>query len=146
MKGTAYNDADSLRKARSLIDKAEAPFEMANLRPVSTGLPMTIWVSERGRARHGPRVKVSLKHGPKIDIENSVSATIEDEPRVIGGKLGKSDYEAVQEYIRINREALLSFWHGEIDTAELIRKLKRMDLEQDDFRLNRKGIPKISQR
>ena len=31
-------------------------FEMANLYPDTTGLPMTVWVSPRGDARHDVRV------------------------------------------------------------------------------------------
>lgn len=29
-------------------ERAEAPYEMANLYPRDTGLPMTVWVSPRG--------------------------------------------------------------------------------------------------
>ena len=36
--------------------EAEAPYEMANLTPRMTGLPMVVWVSHRGRARHDVRV------------------------------------------------------------------------------------------
>jgi hypothetical protein len=32
-------------------------FEMANLFPRTTGLPMTVWVSPRGNARHDVRVR-----------------------------------------------------------------------------------------
>jgi hypothetical protein len=35
-------------------------FEMANLYPRTTGLPMTVWVSPRGNARHDVRVKVNM--------------------------------------------------------------------------------------
>ncbi len=31
-------------------------FEMANLYPRETGLPMTVWVSPRGNARHDVRM------------------------------------------------------------------------------------------
>jgi hypothetical protein len=34
-------------------------FEMANLYPDTTGLPMTVWVSPRGTARHDARIKVN---------------------------------------------------------------------------------------
>ena len=36
--------------------EAEDLFEMANLFPVTTGLPMTVWVSPRGNARHDVRI------------------------------------------------------------------------------------------
>ena len=38
-------------------------FEMANLFPRTTGLPLTIWVSPRRDARHDVRVKVNMAHG-----------------------------------------------------------------------------------
>ena len=41
-------------------------FEMANLFPVTTGLPMTMWVSPRGNARHDLRVKVHMAHGNQM--------------------------------------------------------------------------------
>jgi hypothetical protein len=125
-KRTVSSEAAAVKRAGRAHEEEEAPFERGNLRPQTTGLPMTIWVSERGRARHAPRIKVSLQHGPKIDVANTLSATIEDEPRLIGGELVKSDYEAVKQHIRINREVLLAYWNGDIDTAELIRRLQRI--------------------
>lgn len=112
--------------ARKLSRALEAPFEMANLRPKSTGLPMTIWVSERGRAKHGPRIKVSLKSGDRIDIGDTVTVTIEDKPRVIGGSLKPPHLDAVVAYIALNRVALLAYWNGEIDTADLLQNLNSL--------------------
>jgi hypothetical protein len=34
------------------MSEAEAPYEMVNLVPRMTGLPMTVWASPRGQARH----------------------------------------------------------------------------------------------
>ena len=44
-------------------------FEMVNLVPRLTGLPMTIWVSPRGNARHGPRIKVNMTHGRRQRLQ-----------------------------------------------------------------------------
>ena len=41
-------------------------FEMANLFPADTGLPMVVWVSERGDARHDLRVKVNQSHETRM--------------------------------------------------------------------------------
>jgi hypothetical protein len=106
------------------VTAPEPLFEMANLRPASTGLPMVIWVSEKGRARHGPRIKVSRKHGDRMDIRNTVSVTIDGPPRVIGEGLAAGDLDLVSDYISRNRDALLAYWHGEIDTVELISRLR----------------------
>ena len=35
-------------------------FEMANLYPSTTVLPMTVWVSPRGNAHHDVRVRVNI--------------------------------------------------------------------------------------
>ncbi len=103
----------------------ETLFEMANLRPRTTGLPMVIWVSERGRARHGARIKVARSHGDRIDPYETLTVTLEEpEPRVIGGALPATDYEAVRSFIAGNRETLVAYWNGEIDTAELIARLE----------------------
>jgi hypothetical protein len=46
-------------------------FEMANLFPRTTGLPMTVWVSPRGNTRHDVRVKVNTTHGDQMNIANT---------------------------------------------------------------------------
>jgi len=41
-------------------------FEMANLFPADTGLPMVVWASERGHARHDVRVEVNQSHSTRM--------------------------------------------------------------------------------
>lgn len=102
-------------------------FEMANLRQTSTGLPMVIWVSERGYAQHRPRIKVATSHSHKIDISNSVSVSITEPPEIMAGTgLSQTDLKLVQEYILLNKKALLEYWQGEIDTLELLEKLQKI--------------------
>ena len=48
-------------------------FQMVNLYPRSTGLPMTIWVGPRGNARHAARIKVNMTHGNQMDIANTAT-------------------------------------------------------------------------
>ncbi len=106
---------------------AESPFEMANLRPHSTGLPMVIWVSEKGRSRHGPRIKVSRTHSHRVDLTDTVSVSIGDVPEVVaGGDLSADDFQRVATYIQLNQEPLLDYWRGEIDTAEMIGRLAKV--------------------
>jgi hypothetical protein len=50
---------------------ADELFEMANLFPRATGLPMTVWVGPRGNARHDVRVKVNVTHGDQRHIANT---------------------------------------------------------------------------
>jgi len=103
-----------------------ALFEMANLYPATTGLPMTVWVSPRGHARHDARVKVNISHGKRMDIDQTAVVAIRPTPRLVEGSLSSADLAAVSEWIRRNEAALIDFWDGAIDTAELVGRLVKV--------------------
>src|ERR1700752_5284734 len=73
-------------------------FEMANLYPDTTGLPMTVWVGPRGTARHDVRVKVNMTHGNQVSIANAAVVGVRPTPRVIAGQLSPADAQAVFEW------------------------------------------------
>jgi hypothetical protein len=97
-------------------------FLMANLRPRTTGLPMVVWVSERGNARHDIRVEVALQHGDRIDPSHTAVFGV----RPIPGYLPASDQHAVSDWIKLNEAAIIEYWDGVIDTGELLGRLKRV--------------------
>ena len=99
-------------------------FEMANLFPRTTGLPMTVWVSPRGNARHDVRVKVNMTHGNQMTISNTAVVGVRPTPHVITGQLASSDERAVLEWAALNADALVGYWEGRIDTIQLGQALK----------------------
>src|SRR5713101_2301758 len=101
-------------------------FEMANLFPVTTGLPMTIWVSPRGNSRHDVRVKVNVTHGNQMNPRNTAFVGVRPSPHIIAGSLSPDDEKAVSQWISLNTAALLAYWEGEIDTAHLVHALKAL--------------------
>ena len=101
-------------------------FEMANLSPALTGLPMVVWVSERGRARHDVRVKVDMAHGRQMSIGNTATVAVRPAPRLIAGQLSAADMQVVFAWIRLNEAALIDYWDGRIYTDELIQRLQRV--------------------
>ena len=101
-------------------------FEVANLFPATTGLPMTVWVSPRGNARHDVRVKVNMTHGDQMNIANTAIVGVRPSPHVIAGHLPPDDLRAVFEWISLNTAALVDYWDGRIDTVELGQLLKRI--------------------
>ncbi len=101
-------------------------FLMANLRPKHTGLPMTVWVSHRGHARHDARVKVSQTHGDQIDIDDMAVVGIRPTPNLIEGRLSGPDLKLVAQWIAVNETVLIAFWNGELDTIEMTEGLKRL--------------------
>src|ERR1700758_661265 len=85
-------------------------FEMANLYPDTTGLPMTGWVSPRGNARHDVRVKVNTTHGNQMNIANRAVAGTPPTPRVSVAHLSPADAQAVFQWAALNTDALVAYW------------------------------------
>jgi 3-methyladenine DNA glycosylase AlkD len=101
-------------------------FKMANLYPRNTGLPMTVWVSPRGRAQHAARIKVSKPHGDRMDLSNFAVVGINPAPALIEGSLSTPDLRAVTRWIDRNRDALNDLWDGKIDGIELAARLVKV--------------------
>ena len=101
-------------------------FEMANLFPADTGLPMVVWVSERGHARHDVRVKVNQSHGTRMLPRNLAVVAVRPAPRLIAGSLLPADLSAVSDWIRLNEAALVDYWEYRISTPQLIQQLRRL--------------------
>jgi hypothetical protein len=100
-------------------------FEMANLFPVTTGLPMTVWVSPRGKARHDVRVKVNRTHGNQMDASNTAVVGVRPSPRLIAGRLASADQQAVFAWISLNVTPNVDYGDGRIDTIQLGQHLRR---------------------
>lgn len=106
-------------------------FEMANLYPDETGLPMTVWVSPRGNARHDVRIKVNMTHGKQMNISNTAVVAVRPAPRLIAGRLSPDDAQAVFEWVKLNTDTLVAYWDGRIGTIQMARALKPLLTGQD---------------
>lgn len=98
-------------------------YAMANLRPEDTGLPMVVWISEKGGAKHGPRLKVSKKMGDKIDPSNVLTVTVSDNPTMYNGELEPKVFNKLKQFIKLNKENLLKYWNNEVSTREFLNSL-----------------------
>ncbi len=104
------------------LSLSEGAYDMANLQPEETGLTFVVWISPRGRARHGARVKVSRI---PITDRSEASVSIAEPVEVKAGELSNSDLAQLKLWIDLNRENLLKFWNGEIQyTSQILRVLK----------------------
>ncbi|HEU0218548.1 MAG TPA: hypothetical protein VFQ90_17970 [Stellaceae bacterium] len=106
------------------VSENDELYEMANLYPRTTGLPMTVWVGPRGNARHDVRVKVNMTHGNQMNIDNTAVVGVRPSPHVIVGHLSPEDERAVSEWITLNAGPIVAYWDGDIDTLELVQTLK----------------------
>jgi hypothetical protein len=102
----------------------DEPFEMANLYPRTTGLPMTVWLSPRGNARHDVRIKVNMTHGNQMTVDNTAVVAVRPAPRVLAGRLSTDDRQAVFNWINLNAAAIIAYWDGDIDTVQLSQMLQ----------------------
>ena len=114
-----------MRASRSVADEPDDLFEMANLSPTLTGLPMIVWISERGRARHDARVKVSLVHGRRARPDRTASVSVRPAVKIVAGpEIDRRDLELVRQWIELNREAIIAYWNGDLLTDEVIARLR----------------------
>jgi hypothetical protein len=105
-------------------------FEMANLFPRTTGLPMTVWVRPRGNGRHDVRVKVNMTHGDQMTVSNTAVVGVRPAPHLIAGQLSSDDRQAVFEWVSLNANAIVAYWDGRIDTIQLGQLLQRLPSRQ----------------
>jgi hypothetical protein len=118
----------SAKLASESIEPVEAEdiFAMANLSPRMTGLPMSVWVSPRGNARHDVRIKVNMTHGRQMSIDNTAVVAVRPSPRVVAGRLSGDDQRAVAEWIALNGQAVIDYWDDKLDTDQFLDNLKRL--------------------
>ena len=98
-------------------------FEMVNLRPKDTGLPMTIWVGPKAGAKHDIRIKVCMNHGDTMNLDNLAIVAIRPKPHVIVGMLSKNDEKLVFEWINLNLALLIAYWNYQLLTPQMHDKI-----------------------
>ena len=92
-----------------------------NLRPKRTGLPFVVYVSPKGNAANGPRIKASNKYGEKASEGDWFTITVEDQPRVIGDRsssLKRSGVQMAKNWVQANKDELLKIWEDDVDVFD----------------------------
>lgn len=106
-------------------------WEMTNLKPEETGLPVIIYVSDKGNSQHGPRIKVQNDYSSKV-TNDWFSVTIANDAKVpdsqshIKIKVKAKDIDKVKQWVRLNRDLLLKYWNGTITTTTFIKEFKKL--------------------
>jgi hypothetical protein len=101
-------------------------FEMANLRPESTGLPFIVWISPGLNSQHDIQVKVSRTPRPRAEMTSVALRpvlSVTDGPPLTRDEIG-----VLQRWVSLNWQPLLDFWEGRIEyTEDVIARLRRID-------------------
>ena len=96
----------------------------APLYPDETGLPMTVWVEPRARARHDVRIVVNGVRGTHMTIITPAVVAVLPMPRVIRGELTLIHRRLVFAWVARNADALADYWAGAIGLIGLGRRLR----------------------
>lgn len=103
-------------------------FEMANISPEETGLPVTVFCSPKGGAKHECRVKVS--NIPGGTNEHDVFSIDLKDLEVRGHcKLSSDELESVKWWIHRNRFIILDYWKNRVTTTVFVNSLKPLHEE-----------------
>jgi hypothetical protein len=102
----------------------EAPFELSHLNSKHTGLPFVVWISVKAGAKQEIRVKVSP--GPKTLPDQMASVAIRPDVHLVGRKMSASDLALLAKWIELNRDVLLKYWEGDIDTRDALDALRSL--------------------
>jgi hypothetical protein len=110
--------------------EGQATYEMANLRPERTGLPFVVFISQRGGARHDVRVKVA--RAPRVRPSEMVAVALRPSVRVVKGRLDPRDFALLRQWIELNEQVLIDYWHGIIGyTEDALNALRPIEAAPD---------------
>jgi hypothetical protein len=98
-------------------------YEMVNLAPKLTGLPMTVHAMPRGRNRHDVRLKVHRVHGNRMIADNTAVIGVRPVPHLIENGLKPKDQIKVYQWAALNEQALVDYWEGRINSREFLDQL-----------------------
>ncbi len=96
-------------------------FYYTNLKPDRTGLRHVIWVPDPV-AKDG-HLRVQLRAGSPSRLNSAMRVSIK-RPRIMG--MSEADTDRIKRFIAANREALLAHRSGEIDSFELVLRIKKL--------------------
>jgi len=63
-------------------------------------------------------------------VDNTAVVGVRPTPHVVAGQLSAADQEAAFAWIALNATAIIAYWDGNIDTAELIQTLNSLPTTQ----------------
>jgi hypothetical protein len=100
--------------------------EMVSYPTNVTGVDNTIFISPKGNARHGPRIKVAINPPDRID-PRSETASVDFDGTIVSGDVPRNVLDQVRDFLAWNRGVLLDYWEYRIDTETLRQRLRKAD-------------------
>jgi hypothetical protein len=113
----------------TLEDQTEEDADMVSLSKRHTGIANTLFASTKGYVseRHGPRLKIAIDPPGRFIAGGKSSVMTIPDYRIAGEPIPSALAEQVRRFIDVNHEALMTYWNGDIDTADFIARIRRID-------------------
>ena len=119
------NLAGTLPNPGSHLINANEDEDLSSLRKGRTGVDNTIWVSPK-MGSHAPRIKIAIDPPDALTLGGKTATMTIHEPHVVTGEAVPTHViRQAETFIDRNRDVLLRFWNGEIDTEEMLDQIQK---------------------
>lgn len=105
-------------------------WEMANLHPRDTGLPVIVWADSNRQMKHGLRIQFQNSYSDKTDSSSLVPMTISEDPQIpvqVKLRISKADLQKVQQWVILNKDLLAAYAEEKITTKDFVNSLKTLE-------------------
>jgi hypothetical protein len=113
--------------ATALLHVDDEDFDMANLVPARTGVQNVIFASPKGKARHAARIKIAIDPPDSLTGDGETASMAIHDYSVIGAYMRPALVEQLKAFIDLNRQLLLDYWEGRIETGQLLEGLRPIE-------------------
>jgi hypothetical protein len=127
MKGVKAMPNPAKRLTSNELAERELIGDMVSYRKRTTGVDNTVFISQKGFAKHGPRIKIAIEPPDSINVTSKTASVSINSGKVIAGDAAEVSLalsKQVEKFIELNRAVLLDYWNAKISTEELQERLK----------------------
>jgi hypothetical protein len=110
--------------ASAFLNTDDEDFDLANLISARTGVAHTIFASPKGKSRHAARIKIAVDPPDSLTGDGETASMAIHDYSVIGAYMPPHLVEQLKQFIERNRQTLLDYWDGKIDTGLLLERLR----------------------
>jgi hypothetical protein len=98
---------------------------LPSFRKDATGVDSTIWVSTKGKGRHGQRVEVAIEPPDTLSPCGGRTASVAFTGEVVAGDIPSSKLlRQLRQFIDLNKDVLEDYWEFRIDDRLLNERLR----------------------
>lgn len=116
--------------SQPLAESVESLNEFTTIGKEQTGLSVIVWVLvKEPTIRSSPSIKFQNSTDDKIQPNNLVAISVEDEPRILDSNIrlliSAAELEEIKQWVIKNKKLLLQYWNLKITSICVIKNLRK---------------------